>query len=138
MHTPSPPVNPKESAPSFTDFFIDRPVLSWVINIIMVLLGIVAFFQLSTRQYPTVERPSLTVRATLNGSARVIEEQVTKLLEESFVFLQSLDNMRSEVQKNESNTWLVFEENRSMDAASADVREILSCIQEKLPESAKV
>ncbi|PPE03768.1 efflux RND transporter permease subunit [Holospora curviuscula] len=138
MHTPPPPLTLKESTPSFTDFFIDRPVFSWVINIIMVLLGIVAFFQLSTRQYPIVERPSLTVRATLNGSARVIEEQVTKLLEESFVSLQSLDNMRSEVQKNESNTWLIFEENRSMDAASADVREILSRIQDKLPESAKV
>ena len=138
MHTPSSPIDFKESSLSFTDFFIDRPVLSWVINIIMMLLGIVGFFQLSTRQYPSVERPSLTVRATLNGSARVIEEQVTKVLEESFVSLQSLDNMRSEVQKNESNTWLVFEENRSMDAASADVREILSRIQDKLPESAKV
>ncbi|ETZ05044.1 efflux RND transporter permease subunit [Holospora undulata] len=132
------PSQSSESSRSFTDFFIDRPVFSWVVNIIMMLLGIIAFFQLSTRQYPIVERPSLTVRATFNGSARVIEEQITKLLEESFVSLQSLNSMRSEVQKNESNTWLVFEENRSMDAASADVREILSRVQDKLPENAKV
>lgn len=130
--------NEHNTSRSFTDFFIERPVFSWVVNIIMVLLGIMAFFQLSTRQYPIVERPSLTVRATFSGSARVIEEQITKLLEESFVSLQALDNMRSEVQKNESTTLLTFTENRSMDAASADVREILSRIQDKLPESAKI
>ncbi|ETZ07582.1 multidrug resistance protein MdtC [Holospora obtusa F1] len=138
MQIPSSPLNPEKSTSSFTDFFIDRPVFSWVVNIIMVLLGIVGFFQLSTRQYPIVERPSLTVRATFSGAARVIEEQITKVLEESFVSLQSLSSMRSEVQKNESNTWLIFEENRSMDAASADVREILSRVNEKLPENSKV
>ena len=123
---------------SFTDFFIDRPVFSWVVNIIMVLLGIIAFFQLSTRQYPIVEKPYLTVRAEFSGSAQVIEEQITKVLEESFGSLQSLERISSQVQKNENITGLTFQESRSVDAAAADVREVLSRLQDKLPEHAKI
>lgn len=123
---------------SFTDFFIDRPVFSWVVNIIMVLLGVIAFFQLSTRQYPVVEKPALTIRTEFSGSAQVIEEQITKPLEESFASLQALDRIASQVQKNESTIMLSFQESRSVDAAAADVREALSRIQDKIPEHAKI
>ena len=68
----------------------------------------------------------------------MLEEQITKLLEEAFASLQSLDYVESQIQKGESTTRLFFEDGRSIDAASADVREILSLLTEKLPEHAKI
>lgn len=120
---------------SFTDFFIHRPIFAWVINIVVVLLGATAFFQLATRQYPVTESTTITLRTNLDASAKVMEKDVTKPLEDALSALQGLESMESETQKGESKIRLYLQ-NRSLDAAAADVREILSRVKTKLPEDA--
>lgn len=110
---------------SFTDFFIQRPVFAWVVNIIVVLLGITTFFYLSTRQYPSTEGTRITVKVTMDGSTKVMEQQITKPLEDAFASLQGLENATSETQKGESKIHLWFD-NRSLDAAASDVRDVLA------------
>ncbi len=123
---------------SFSDFFIYRPVFSWVLNIIVVLLGITAFFQLSTRQYPLTESTTISVRTTMDGSGKVLEQQITKPLEDALSALQGLDSMKSTTQKGESKIYLMFKEQRSADGASADVRDTVSKAKTKLPEGAEI
>ena len=125
---------------SFSDFFIYRPVFSWVVNIIVVLLGITAFFQLSTRQYPLTESTIISVTTRMDGSGKVLEQQITKPLEDALSALQGLDSMTSTTQKGESKIYLRFKQQRSADGASADVKDTVSKAKAKsnFPENAVI
>jgi multidrug efflux pump len=122
---------------SFTDFFIHRPVFSWVVNIIVVLLGLTAFFQISTRQYPLTESTLISVRTMMDASGKIVEQQITKPLEDALSALQGLESMTSSTQKNESKIYLTFR-NRGIDGAAADVRDIVGKTKSKLPDEAEV
>jgi multidrug efflux pump len=118
----------------WASFFITRPVLAWVLNIILILLGFVAYFQLPVRQYPQVEFPKITVVAQYSGaSPSVMEMQVTRPLEEALAGLQGLDLITSESSAGQSKVKLQFKPSRSIDAAASDVRDRLSNI-ETLPQ----
>lgn len=125
---------------SFSDFFVYRPVFSWVLNIIVVLLGITAFFQLSTRQYPLTESTQISVTTRMDGSGKILEQQITKPLEDALSALQGLDSMTSTTQKGESKIYLKFKEQRSADGASADVRDTVNKTKAKssFPEHAEI
>ncbi len=125
---------------SFSDFFVYRPVFSWVLNIIVVLLGITAFFQLSTRQYPLTESTQISVTTRMDGSGKILEQQITKPLEDALSALQGLDSMKSITQKGESKIYLKFKEQRSIDGASADVRDTVNKTKAKsnFPEHAEI
>ncbi|MEX2572659.1 MAG: efflux RND transporter permease subunit, partial [Balneolaceae bacterium] len=69
---------------SLTSLSIRRPVLASVMSIVIVLFGIISFFLLGVREYPSVDPPVVTVRTDYIGaSADVIESQITEPLEES-------------------------------------------------------
>ncbi|MEN9544573.1 MAG: multidrug transporter AcrB [Pseudomonadota bacterium] len=63
---------------------IRRPVFATVLSLLLLLVGMVAFKQLSVREYPRIDEPVVTVSTRLTGaSSEVIESQVTKILEDS-------------------------------------------------------
>ncbi len=63
--------------------FIDRPVLSTVISIIIVLLGVLGLLSLPVSQYPEIAPPTVTVAANYRGaSAEVVMSSVVIPLEE--------------------------------------------------------
>ena len=129
------PVTGKGSFSAVTAF-IDRPVLAWVINIVIVLLGCVAYFNLPVRQYPQVQYPMITVTTQYEGAnPEVMEMQVTRPLEEIFSGLEGLDLMRSVSTAEQSKVILKFQENRALDAAASDVRDKLARL-ETLPKEA--
>ena len=45
-------------------FFIDRPVFSGVISVVIVLLGVIAMFSLPVEQYPDIAPPTINVWAS--------------------------------------------------------------------------
>ena len=122
---------------SFTDFFIRNPVFSWVANIIVVLLGVTSFFSLGTRQYPLTEGTTVTLRAVMDASAKIMENQVTKPLEDGLSSLSGLESMRSVTEKNETKVYLTFK-GRSLDSAVSDVRNNLDRVSKKLPPETEV
>lgn len=114
------------TAMGFTDFFIHRPIFAWVVNIIMVLLGIVSYSQLSMRQYPRVEHPVITVQTGWEGvNASGIEAQITRPMEDAFASISGLDYMTSESGNEESKIKLYFS-GRELDGALADVHDRLN------------
>lgn len=124
------------SSPMFVERFIRRPVLAWVLNIVLLLLGLVSYFYLNVRQYPQVDIPRITVLTQYEGAnPEVMEAQVTRLLEEGFASLEGLKQMTSDSQSGQSKIVLQFQENRSLDGAAADVRDRLSRL-EGLPKEA--
>lgn len=119
---------------SFTEQFIRRPVLAWVLNIVLIMLGCVAWQQLSVRQYPQIEQPVITIMTQFDGAGpEIIEAQITRPLEEAMAGLEGLDFMLSQSESEQSKVKLFFKSTRSLDAASADVRDRLARVS-NLPE----
>ena len=54
----------------FSRFFIERPILSNVIAIVMVVIGAVSYLRLPVAQYPNVVPPTVAVTTTLPGRQR--------------------------------------------------------------------
>lgn len=115
---------------SFTDLFIRRPVLAWVVSIIITLLGLVAYKQLPLRQYPQVETPVVTVETGIRGaSAEVIEAQITRLLEDGLAGMDGVEYMISSSESERSKVKLFFRDGMSSDVAAANVRDRLGRVE---------
>lgn len=124
------PGTPSEGAPQsfyFSDFFIHRPVFSWVVNFLIIMLGLTAFLQLPTREYPVMEqsRVKVIISSAQEMSPKIAENQITAKLEDDFSSVKGLHHIWSSTSGKEIDIILTFKD-RSTDIAAADVREILS------------
>src|SRR5258707_4025232 len=78
------------------NFFIERPVLSTVIALLMILSGALAAFGLPIAQYPQVVPPQVTVNATFPGAnANVVSESVAASIEQQVNGAQDMLYMSS-------------------------------------------
>ncbi|HSZ59683.1 MAG TPA: efflux RND transporter permease subunit [Tepidisphaeraceae bacterium] len=77
-------------------FFIDRPVLAWVISIVIVLMGAIAAALLPTAEYPEITPPTVEVTATYPGaSAKVVADTVAAPIEQQVVGVEDMLYMTS-------------------------------------------
>src|SRR5882757_7477819 len=77
-------------------FFIDRPVLAWVISLVIILLGAIASALLPIAQYPDVTPPTVRVTATYPGaSAQVVADTVAAPIEQQIVGVENMLYMSS-------------------------------------------
>lgn len=82
---------------TFPRFFIDRPIFAIVLSILMVLAGIVAFFQLPLSEYPAVTPPTVQVTASYTGAnPQVIAETVAAPLEQAITGVEGMLYMSSQ------------------------------------------
>jgi multidrug efflux pump len=78
-------------------FFIDRPVLAWVISIIIVLLGAIAAGFLPIAEYPDITPPTVRVTASYPGAnARVVADTVAAPVEQQVVGVEGMMYMSSQ------------------------------------------
>jgi multidrug efflux pump len=65
-------------------------------NLIILLVGLIAYERLAVRLIPNVDEPIVTVSTTYPGAnARVIESQITKPLEDALSGIEGIDYIRS-------------------------------------------
>ncbi len=120
----------------FSEISVRRPVLATVMSMMIVLLGIVSFFELAVREYPRIDEPVVTVNTRLLGaSSEVIESQVTKPLEDSIAGIDGVDILTSISRAEQSQITARFKLSKNPDAAAADVRDRVSRIRGRLPDS---
>ena len=82
---------------SFPRFFIDRPIFAIVLSVLMVLGGIVAFFQMPLSEYPAVTPPTVQVTASYPGAnPKVIAETVAAPLEQAITGVEGMLYMSSQ------------------------------------------
>jgi len=82
-------------------FFINRPIVSIVISIIMVIVGVVSFLSLPVAQYPNIVPPETTVNATyVGGDALTVEKSVATPIEQQ---MSGVDRMNYMYSLNASN-----------------------------------
>jgi multidrug efflux pump len=116
---------------------IRRPVLASVMSLLLLLVGLVSFKQLSLREYPRIDEPLVNVSTSLLGaSAEVIESQVTKPLEDSIAGIDGVDIMTSVSRTERSQITVRFKLSKDPDTAAAEVRDRVSRVRGRLPDAA--
>ncbi|MFM1855067.1 MAG: hypothetical protein RLZ83_376, partial [Pseudomonadota bacterium] len=119
-----------------SELSIRRPVFATVMSLLIVLLGVVSFKNLSVREYPRIDEPVVTVNTRLPGaSAEIIESQVTKPLEDSIAGIDGIDILTSISRAERSQITARFKLSKDPDNAAADVRDRVSRIRGRLPDS---
>ena len=78
-------------------FFIDRPVLAWVISIVIILLGGISAFLLPIAEYPNITPPNVQVTAVYPGAvAQVVADTVAAPIEQQVVGVEGMLYMSSQ------------------------------------------
>lgn len=123
---------------SISSLSIRRPVLASVMSIVIVLFGLISFFYLGVREYPSVDPPVVTVSTTYIGAnADVIESQITEPLEESVNGVAGIRTLSSVSREGQSTVTVEFELEIDLEAAANDVRDRVSRAQRNLPSDAE-
>jgi multidrug efflux pump len=116
---------------------IRRPVLACVMSLLLVLVGLVSFEQLTLREYPRIDEPLVSINTRLQGaSSEVIESQVTKPLEDSIAGIDGVDILTSVSRTEQSNITVRFKLSKDPDTAAAEVRDRVARVRGRLPTEA--
>ena len=117
------------------DNFINRPVLSTVISIFIVLLGLIGLFALPVTQYPDIAPPTISVTTTYTGAnAQAVLNSVVAPLEEQINGAQNMTYMTSTATNTGSATINVyFKQGYDPDMAAIDVQNRVAKAQGLLP-----
>lgn len=117
------------------DNFINRPVLSTVISIFIVILGAVGMLWLPVTQYPDIAPPTIQVSTTYTGAdAQTVLNSVIAPIEEQINGAQGMTYMRSSATNTGSATITVyFEQGFDPDMAAVDVQNRVAKAQSMLP-----
>lgn len=104
--------------------FINRPVLSTVISIFIVIFGILGLISLPIEQYPNIAPPTIQVSTTYTGAnAQSVLNSVIAPLEEQINGAENMDYMYSQAANNGSATITVaFKPGTDPDMAAVDVQ----------------
>ncbi len=117
---------------------VKRPVFATVIALLLAAFGAMAFNQLSTREYPDVSPPLISISTEYAGAAAdVIETRITQIIEDEISGIDGVKSVRSSSQDGRSNINIEFDLNRDIDAAANDIRDKVSRVINRLPEDAE-
>jgi HAE1 family hydrophobic/amphiphilic exporter-1 len=116
--------------------FIDRPVLSTVISIIIVILGVLGLLSLPVSQYPEIAPPTVTVAANYQGaSAEVVMNSVVIPLEEQINGVEDMSYMTSTSNNDGSASInIYFKLGTNPDLAAVNVQNRVSRATPLLPQ----
>ena len=117
--------------------FIDRPVLAWVISILVMLGGAAGIRLLPVEQYPDIAPPSVNVRANYPGaSAETLESSVTQIIEQQLTGLDNLIYFSSSSSSSGSATvTLTFDQGTDADIAQVQVQNKVQQALPRLPQT---
>ena len=120
-----------------SEICIERPVLSWVLTLVFVLLGVVGGSRLPLQQLPKIERPFITIETSLPGaSPEIVETQITKKIEEAVAGLEGVEAITSTSGTEDSKVSIEYREGVSMADAANDIRDRLNKISNDIPDEA--
>jgi multidrug efflux pump len=120
---------------NISELSLKRPVLAFVMNIIIVLFGVIGFNFLGIRDYPAIDPPNVNVRTGYPGAnADIIESQITEPLEKSINGIAGIKNITSSSSVGTSNINIEFELSVDLEAAANDVRDKVSQASRSLPD----
>ena len=117
------------------DRFINRPVLSTVISILIVILGVIGLATLPVTQYPDIAPPTVSVRATYTGAnAQTVLNSVIAPLEDQINGVENMMYIQSSASNNGfAEISVYFNQGTDPDMAAVNVQNRVSMAQGLLP-----
>lgn len=115
--------------------FIDRPILSCVISVLILMLGIIGLTNLPMEQYPDIAPPTIMVSATYTGAnAETVQKSVIAPLEEAINGVENMTYMTSTATNNGSASITVyFSQGTDPDMATINTKNRVSEAEGVLP-----
>lgn len=120
---------------SLSTLSIKRPVLTIVMNLLLILFGIIGYTFLGVREYPSIDPAQISVRTSYAGAnPDIIESQITEPLEKAINSIDGIRNISSSSSQGISNINIEFNLNKNLEEAANDVRDKVSQAQRSLPQ----
>jgi multidrug efflux pump len=119
----------------FTDIFIRRPVLATVVSLLILLIGLRAFFDLPIRQYPRLENTVITVLTSYPGaSPDLIQGFITQPIEQAVASTEGIDYMTSSSTQGSSKIEVYIQLNYDANKAMTDVMAKVQQVKYLIPK----
>ena len=115
--------------------FIDRPILSGVISVLMVLVGIIGMSRLALEQFPEIAPPTVRVMASYTGAnAETVQKSVIVPLEEAINGVEGMMYMTSSASNNgTASIGIFFRQGTDPNMAMVNVQNRAATVQGRLP-----
>lgn len=115
--------------------FINRPVLSCVLSVFVVILGVIGLLRLPMEQFPEIAPPTVRVSATYTGAnAETLQRSVIAPLEEAINGVEGINYMTSSANNNgQATVTIYFRQGTDPDMAAVNVQNRIAQAQGLLP-----
>ena len=114
--------------------FIRRPVLTVVLNLLIIVAGYAALQGIEIRELPNVDRPIVTVRASYEGATpQTMDAQITAIIESAVSRVQGVTSISSNSSYGSSRVTIEFSSKTNLESAAMDVRDAVAGIRRQLP-----
>jgi len=119
---------------TLSDASIQRPVLTWMMTLALIVFGVLGYQRLGVDQYPNIELPMLTVTAVLPGaSPEVIETDVVDVIEEQITTLSGVRSVRSTSAQDAAQIAVEFQLGTDLDLMAQELRDVIGRVRAELP-----
>ncbi len=121
-----------------TELSIRRPVVSWVMSLILIVFGLFVFWKLPVRELPSgIQPPVVQVQVNYNSAAApIVNQEVTQVLEDVIGGAEGIKNIDSKSENGRSTINIEFDTSIELDNAANDVRERVARVVDNLPSEA--
>jgi len=118
-----------------TEVSIRRPVVSWVMSLILIVFGIFVFWKLPVRELPSgLQPPVVQIQVEYkSASAPIIDQEVTQVIEDVIGGAEGIKNIDSVSENGKSTINVIFDTDIDLDDAANDIRERVARIVDNLP-----
>jgi multidrug efflux pump len=122
----------------FTDIFIQRPVLSTVVSLLILLLGVRSITKMEIREYPLLESTKVTVTTAYPGaSGELIQGFITQPLQQAIAEAKGIDFLSSSSTQGFSTIEAQMELNYDANDALAEIQSKVASQRNVLPAKAQ-
>ena len=120
---------------NLTEISIKRPVVAWVMSLVLVIFGMFVFSELPVRELPEgIQPPVVQVQTDYkSASAEIIDEEITQKLEDVIGGAEGIKNIDSTSLNGRSRINIEFNTDIDIDNAANDIRERVSRVVDNLP-----
>ncbi|HEX8748474.1 MAG TPA: efflux RND transporter permease subunit [Pyrinomonadaceae bacterium] len=116
---------------------VRRPVFATVIILALTVIGGFSFFTLGVDRFPKIDIPTVSVSTTNPGAAPAeIETEITDVIEGAVNTATGIEELRSSSSTGRSNITISFDLSKDPDVATQEVRDKVSTVMNRLPETA--
>ena len=118
-----------------TEVSIKRPVVAWVMSLILIIFGIFVFLELPVRELPDgIQPPVVQVQTDYkSASAEIVDEEITQKLEDVIGGAEGIKNIDSSSLNGRSRINIQFNTDIDLDDAANDIRERVARVVDNLP-----